>query len=102
MQNSFGEPLWGIGLKNRSLEAAALKQQLWGAVFGSNFGVQLSGIALQNGFGEPFWRTEAASGSSFGVWSLAELLWDAAFGSISEEQLWGATVGSNFAALQQH
>jgi len=24
------------------------------------------------------------------------------FGSNFEEQLWGATVGSNFAALQQH
>ena len=29
-----------------------------------------------------------------------KLLWDAIFGSNFEEQLWGTTVGSNFAALK--
>jgi hypothetical protein len=28
------------------------------------------------------------------------MLWDAAFGSNFEEQLWGATAGNNFAALK--
>jgi hypothetical protein len=52
-------------------------QQLWGAAFGSNFGAQLSGATLQNGFGEPCFGTRlsvATLKSSFG------------------EQLWGATL----------
>ena len=134
LQNSFGEPFWGIGLKNRSFGAIALDssfgEQLLVATLGRSFWEPLCRMALGSRFGEQvcripalgqqLWRTalghnflgscagdqlwtafrtsfEAASGSSFGV--LGTFFW-MAFGSNFEEQLWGATVGSNFSALQ--
>jgi len=62
-----------------------LKNRSFGAV--SSFGEQL----LVTTFG-----------SYFAEWLWGALLWDAAFGSNFEEQLRGATVGINFAALQPH
>ena len=69
-------------MKNRSFAAIALD---------SNFGAQLSGAALQNGFGEPFWRT-GLQNRSFGATALEN-----SFGA----QLWGASVslGSSFGQL---
>jgi hypothetical protein len=76
LQNSFGEPFWGIGLKNRSFGAIALD---------SSFGEQLLVATLGRSFREPLCRM----GSSFG-----EQLWGL---MIFGTQLWGAAFGSNFA-----
>ena len=57
--------------------------QLWAAASGSNFEAQLSGAALQNGFGEPFW----VQNRSFRATALEN-----SFGA----QLWGAAPGNSF------
>jgi len=90
LQNSFGEPFWGIGLKNRSFGAIALDssfgEQLLVATLGRSFREPL--CRMGSSFGEQLWtafRTsfEAASGSSFSVATLKS-----SFG----ELLWGATL----------
>jgi len=55
LQNSFGEPFWGIGLKNRSFAAIALD---------SSFGEPLLVATLGRSFWEPLCRM--ALGSRFG------------------------------------
>ena len=77
---------------------AALGRQLWRTALGHNFGEQRQGTALGSSVGQlsgPALRQLRAAALEF--W---ELLFDAAFNSNFEEQLWGATVGSNVAALQ--
>jgi hypothetical protein len=77
-------------LKNRSFGATALEitfgEQLWGAAL-DRFPDQLGGS-----FGKQPWSLRF-----FGAFFGTRL-----FGNNFEEQLWGATAGSNFAALQQH
>ena len=78
--NRFGEQLCTAALKNRSfgehLCGVAIRTQLWGAIFGSNFGEQLSA-----GLGQQLWRT-----------ALGTILWSSA-----GEQLWEAALGRSFA-----
>ena len=62
---SFGEHLWGV----------TFTTQLRGAIFGSNFGEQLSAA-----LGQQLWRT-----------ALGTILWSSA-----GEQLWGAALGRSF------
>ena len=78
MENSFGELLWGTGLKHSSFGKTALRpcfgEQLWEAAAGNRFG-RLEELQLWgNSFGQQLWG--AASGNSFG------------------EQLWGAALDS--------
>ena len=78
-------------------ELQALGLWLWTAASGSNFEAQLSGAALQNGFGEPFGEQVcriAALGHSFG-----EQLWGTTLGSSAGEQLWVAALWGNFGQL---
>jgi len=100
LQNGFGQPFWRTGLQNRSFGATALE---------NSFGAQLWGAAPGNSFGEQLWAAfrasfEAALGSSFGILVnfFGTRLSVATLKSSFGEQLWGATVGSSFAALQQH
>ena len=55
LENSFGEPLWGTGLKHSSFGATALQryfgEQLCGAILGKHFGGQLWGAAQLWGVG---------------------------------------------------
>jgi len=73
LQNSFGEPFWGLGLKIRSFGAIVL---------GKSFGEQLVVATLGGSFWERLCRMALGSRFSFG------------------EQLWGAapgtTLGSSF------
>ena len=55
LQNSFGEPFWGIGLKNRSFGAIALDSSFGEQLLVATLGRSFWGATLQNGFGEPFW-----------------------------------------------
>ena len=76
--NSFGEQLCTAALKNRSfgghLCGVAFRTQLWGAIFGSNFG------ELSAALGQQLWRA-----------ALGTILWSSA-----GEQLWGAVLGRSF------
>jgi len=47
LENSFGEPLWGTGLKHTRFGATVL---LWGTALGSSFGEPLWGAALRSSF----------------------------------------------------
>ena len=83
--NSFGQQLWQavrsnfqeqlIALKN-SIFRGQLYKQLRGAAlaFSSNFWEQLSGAALQNSFGEPFWCI-GLKGCRFGAITLDSSFW---------------------------
>ena len=84
--NSFGQQLWEaalascpeqlsgtIALKN-SIFRGQLYKQLRRAAFSSNFREQLSGAALQNSFGEPFWCI-GLKGCSFGAIALDSSFW---------------------------
>ena len=110
MENSFGEPFWGIGLKNRSFGAIALDssfgEQLLVATLGRNFREALCRMALGSRFGEQVCRIPA----------LGQQLWRTALGhnflgSCAGEQLsgpalrqlraaafefWGASFGRGF------
>ena len=102
-------------MKNGSF-GSSFRKQLLEAAFGnnffggrlSNFGAQLSGAALQNGFGETFWQT-GLQNRSFGAAlgrSFEEQLCTAALKNFSSgehlcernfgEQLLAATLGTAF------
>ena len=103
LRRSFREPLCRMALGSRFGEQAgriaALGQQLWRTALGHNFGEQRRGTALGSSFGEQLWT---AFQTSWQLRAAALEFWGASlgrFGSNFEEQLWGATVGRNFAAL---
>ena len=106
LRRSFREPLCRMALGSRFGEQvdriAALGQQLWRTALGHNFVEQRRGTALGSSFVEQLWTAFQTS------WQLRAAALEflgaslGRFGSNFEEQLWGATVGSNFAALQQH
>ena len=78
---SFRSPPGPLSLGLLSFPRRAFR----GAAFSSNFREQLSGAALQNSFGEPFW------GIGFKNRSFRAIALDSSFG----EQLWQA-IRSNF------
>ena len=98
--SSFGEPLWGATLASFPEQLSgtiALKSSSFGSSFrgqlynsgehlASNFREQLSGAALQNSFGEPFWGI-GLKNRSFGA-----IVLDSSFG----EQPLVATLGRSF------
>jgi len=80
LRSSFEEQLCTAALKNRSfgehLWGIAFRTQLWGVIFGSNFGEQLSAA-----LGQQFWRTISGT-----------ILW-----SNAGKQFWGGILRSSFA-----
>ena len=98
LQTSFGEPFWGIGLKNRSFGAIALDssfgEELLAATLGRSFRQPLCRMALGSRFGEEVCRIAESQlwGNSFGQLSGPALrqLWAAALES------WGASLGRSF------
>ena len=111
LENSFrklgsncGEQLCGIAaaltdscFEERQLWGVALESNFWKPLsettFGgrlSNFGAQLSGAALQNGFGETFWQT-GLQNRSFRATALEN-----SFGHNFVDQRRGTALGSSF------
>ena len=84
LQNSFGEPFWGRGLKNRSFGAIVLDSS-FGEQLSSNFGAAF-GSRFAEWLWEPFWRT-GLQNRSFRATALEN-----SFGA----QLWGAAPGNSF------
>ena len=88
MENSFGEPLWGTGLKHSSFGATALRrcfgEQLWEAAAGNRFGEQLW-PAFRNKFAKHCFEEQQ--------------LWGAVFSKNFGEQLSGAALENSFGEL---
>jgi len=83
-------------LGNTSGEGSSFRTQLWGAIFGSNFGEKLS-AALGNSFGQNFGEQRSAGeqpalGRNFEEHLCAAALKNRSF----VEQFWGAAFGSRF------
>jgi len=111
LENSFGEPLWGTGLKHSRFGATALQscfgEELWEAASGNRFGEQLWGAALASFFGPTLpnncFEEQQLWGEAFGdsfTDNFGEQLSVATLGSRFAEWLWGAVLANRFAESQ--